>query len=228
MCNKSGTELISTAGGSLDAKYHDARDESGKPNIFSLSSNKQLNQYSSYPELSKKEVTLPSKGGLEEIILSGHISNHRTGVPLLVKLIHPDGVIQNFSASFTNNGNYRAIFSINENSLTGVYKIHLSHNNVDVGGSSFTVHYQNVPEWVKNNAKWWSINVIPDSEFVDGLEHLIDKGIIKIPSTESSLSGYIIPEWIKTTVKWWSNNDISDDEFLTAIEYLVKEGIIRI
>ncbi len=99
---------------------------------------------------------------------------------------------------------------------------------MDVGVSSFTVLHENVPEWVKNNAKWWSINVIPDSEFVDGLEHLIDKGIIRISPTISSPSESIIPEWIKTTAKWWSNNDISDDEFITAVEYLVERGIIRI
>ena len=38
ICDKSGTKLISTAGGSLDAKYHDARDAFGESNIFSLSS----------------------------------------------------------------------------------------------------------------------------------------------------------------------------------------------
>lgn len=36
ICNDSGTKLISTAGGSLDAKYHDSRDASGNSNIFSL------------------------------------------------------------------------------------------------------------------------------------------------------------------------------------------------
>ncbi|TAK18581.1 MAG: peptidase, partial [Nitrosarchaeum sp.] len=36
ICNESGTKLISTAGGSLDAKYHDSRDASGNSNIFSL------------------------------------------------------------------------------------------------------------------------------------------------------------------------------------------------
>jgi uncharacterized UPF0160 family protein len=120
------------------------------------------------------------------------------------------------------------MFSINENSLIGKYQISLSQNGINAGVTSFTVLSQNVPEWVKNNAKWWSIDVIPDSEFVDGLEDLIDKGIIKIPSTEPSLSGTTIPKWIKTTAQWWSNNDISDDEFVMAIEYLVKRGIIRI
>ena len=31
-----GTELISSAGGSLDAKYYDSRDSFGNPNIHSL------------------------------------------------------------------------------------------------------------------------------------------------------------------------------------------------
>jgi hypothetical protein len=227
-CDKSGSKLISTAGGSLDAKYFDARDAFGESNIFKLSSGDHLSQYSSLLELNQREIVLPSQGNIENVILSGNIPNHRVGIPLTVILVHPDGVTQNFSASLTNDGNYRAMFSINANSLTGVYEIHLSHNDVDVGVSSFIVHHQKVPEWIKNNAKWWSINVIPDSEFVDGLEHLIDNGIIRIPSAEPSLSGTIIPEWIKITAKWWSNNDISDDEFIMAVEYLVKEGIIRI
>jgi len=41
ICNKAGTELITTAGGSIKIKYHDARDSSGQPNIFGLSKAKQ-------------------------------------------------------------------------------------------------------------------------------------------------------------------------------------------
>jgi hypothetical protein len=228
ICNKSGTKLISTAGGSLDAKYFDARDAFGEPNIISLSSNKQQTQYSTFPELNQREIILPLKGSIENIELSGNIPNHKVGIPLAMILVHPDGITKNFSASLTNNGSYKGIFSINENSLTGVYKIHLSHNSIDVGAVSFTVLHPSVPDWVKNNAKWWSIDAIPDSEFVDGLEELIDKGVIKIPSTTPSLSGTNIPGWIKITAQWWSNNDISDDDFLFAIEYLVKIGVIRI
>ena len=35
ICNKTGTKLITTAGGSIDAKYHDFRDSSGIQ-IFSV------------------------------------------------------------------------------------------------------------------------------------------------------------------------------------------------
>ena len=36
ICNKDGTQLITPAGGSIDVRYHDARDSSGNPNIFGL------------------------------------------------------------------------------------------------------------------------------------------------------------------------------------------------
>lgn len=38
-----------------------------------------------------------------------------------------------------------------------------------------------VPEWVKNNAKWWSEGSISESEYVTSLEFLIIEGIIQIP-----------------------------------------------
>jgi hypothetical protein len=228
ICDKSGTRLISTAGGSLDAKYHDARDDFGESSIFSLSSSKQTSQYATFPELNQREIILPLNDNIEDLVLSGNIPNFRVGIPLTVILVHPDGVTQNFSTSLTNSGDYRAIFSINENSLTGLYKIRLSHNAIDVGAVSFTVLHPSVPDWVKNNAKWWSIDAITDSEFVDGLEDLIEKGFIKIPSTTPSVSGTNIPGWIKITAQWWSNNDISDEDFLFAIEYLIKIGTIRI
>ena len=142
-------------------------------NIFCLSS-QQTPQYSSFPELSQREVIRPSLGNVKEIILSGNISNSKAGIPLLVELRHPDGTTQSFEASLIN-GNYRAMFSINENSLWGEYQINLSHNGLSAGSISLTVLSPSVPEWVKNNAKWWSIDAISESEFVDGLKDLIDK-----------------------------------------------------
>ena len=37
-----------------------------------------------------------------------------------------------------------------------------------------------VPDWVKNNAKWWSEDLIEDTDFVNGIEYLIKKQIISI------------------------------------------------
>jgi large repetitive protein len=37
-----------------------------------------------------------------------------------------------------------------------------------------------LPTWIKTNAKWWSEGLISDSEYVTGIEYLINQGIIKI------------------------------------------------
>jgi len=39
-----------------------------------------------------------------------------------------------------------------------------------------------VPEWVKNNAMWWVEGNIETSEYVNGLEFLIEQQIIRVPS----------------------------------------------
>ena len=226
ICNDSGTKLISTAGGSLDAKYHDSRDVSGNPNIFSMLRDKSTTPFSSSPQLSTNKITIPSSGNSEEIILSGNIANHKRGIPLAITLTHPDGIVQNFAAVLSSSGSYRAAFSINENSSPGVYKIQLSHNGVNIGLVSFTA-VQNIPDWVKDNARRWSSDSISDSEFIDGLEQMIEDMIIVSPK-ENSISERVVPDWVKNNARWWSNDQISDDDFIKSLQYLVKKGIILV
>ena len=37
-----------------------------------------------------------------------------------------------------------------------------------------------VPDWIKNNAKWWSEDLIVESDFINGIQYLIKKQIIGI------------------------------------------------
>ena len=86
-----------------------------------------------------------------------------------------------------------------------------------------------IPEWVKNNATWWSEGVIYDNDFVSGIEFLIKEGIIMVSVTESGeKSDAVIPEWVKNNAAWWSEDIISEKEFLSGIEYLVNNGIIQV
>ena len=209
ICNKSGTELISSAGGSLDAKYYDSRDSSGNPNTFSLLRDKPA--FFSAPQLSKYEIIKPISEQVEEITLSGSLDNPRRGIPLSVVITSPDSQTQNFAATLSSAGSYRSIISINENSISGVYEIELSHNNSHVKTLSFVVSNPEIPDWIKNNAKWWSSGTVSDSEFVDGLEYLVEEGHIAIfPGATVNISEKEIPDWIKNNAKWWSNNQISD------------------
>ncbi len=42
-----------------------------------------------------------------------------------------------------------------------------------------TSTYQ-IPEWIKNNAKWWAEGLITDDDYIKGLQYLIEKGILKV------------------------------------------------
>ena len=229
ICDKSGTKLISSAGGSLDVKYFDSRDAFGNPNIFSLLKSKSASSFYSSPQLSAYEIVKPLSGKVEEILLSGSMVNHQRGVPLTVTITYPDGRSQNFGSTLSNSGSYRSIISINENSLFGLYKIELSQNNFHVGTISFVVSAPEIPSWIKNNAKLWSSTPTSDSEFIGEIEYLIEEGLIVISHTErSSITKQEIPSWIKNNAKWWTDNLISDEDFINSIQYLVNKGIIRI
>ncbi|MGY5150627.1 MAG: peptidase [Candidatus Nitrosopumilus sp. bin_68KS] len=228
ICNKSGTALISSAGGSLDAKYYDSRDNSGNANTFSLLRSKSPTSFSSSPQLSSYEIMKPLSGNIEEITLSGSVNNHRRGIPLEVNIISPDGKSQNFGATLSSGGGYRSMISINENSLSGVYEIRLSHNDFDLGSVYFEVISPKIPSWVKSIAKSWASTTITNSEFIDGIEYLIEEGIIAIPSAPNDSFSQTIPDWIKNNALWWADGKISDEDFVKSLQFLIKKGIIRV
>lgn len=37
-----------------------------------------------------------------------------------------------------------------------------------------------VPDWIKNNARWWADGQITDQDFVKGIQYLVEKGIIRV------------------------------------------------
>jgi plastocyanin len=39
---------------------------------------------------------------------------------------------------------------------------------------------QKIPEWIKNNAGWWSQGMITDDDFIKGIQFLIENGIIRV------------------------------------------------
>jgi len=37
-----------------------------------------------------------------------------------------------------------------------------------------------IPDWIKNNAGWWATDQISDSSFLQGIQHLVQNGIIVV------------------------------------------------
>ena len=86
-----------------------------------------------------------------------------------------------------------------------------------------------IPSWVRNNAKWWSQGQMGDSDFIQGVQFLIQQGIMKIPPTQvNQTTSSQIPTWVKTNAKWWSQGQISDEDFVKGIQYLVTNGIVKV
>jgi len=94
---------------------------------------------------------------------------------------------------------------------------------------SATATDSDIPEWVKNNAKWWSNGQIDDNSFVEGIQFLIKEGLIKIPITEQNIVGQDeIPDWVKNNAGWWADDLISETDFVKGIEFLASQGIIKV
>ena len=88
-----------------------------------------------------------------------------------------------------------------------------------------------IPLWIKNNAVWWTQNKITDSDFMQGVQYLVEKKIINpIVSDTTQIinpeSTDIIPNWVRNNAKWWSAGLISDQDFLAGIGYLIENGLI--
>lgn len=229
ICNKSGTELISPAGGSVELKYFDFRDASGNSNTVTTGRQSSTSSQSSLLSLNAEKFVLPKYKETTEVILTGKIDNYKQGTPIQLILEHPDRTIQPFNLFATSQGNFKGAMKLDHDSTAGLYTIFVEYLGNYQGSTSFTVVKHHVPDWIKNNAGWWSSNAIPDDEFIGGIEYLIKEEIILIPKSQSSLNyEKTIPPWIKNTANWWSDDLISDDEFVSALEFLVKEGIIRV
>ena len=89
-----------------------------------------------------------------------------------------------------------------------------------------SVHAEEVPNWIKNNAGWFSEGVISDSDFTDVLAYLIDEGVLVIESELSPKTERVIPDWIKNNAKWWADGSIDDSSFFQGVEYMAKSGIL--
>ena len=86
-----------------------------------------------------------------------------------------------------------------------------------------------VPSWVKNNAGWWADGTISETEFLSGIEFLINDGIISVPpTTVSGESSEGVPAWVKNNAGWWADGVITDGEFVNGIQHLMLTGLISV
>jgi len=104
-------------------------------------------------------------------------------------------------------------------------------NSIEQMMKSQKTSVKKVPDWIKNNARWWAEGQIGDSDFVNGIQFMIKEKIINIPNLPEQASETAeekVPDWIRNNAGWWANGLISEDDFVNGIKYLVEQGIIRV
>jgi len=79
-----------------------------------------------------------------------------------------------------------------------------------------------VPDWVKNNAKWWSEDLIEDTDFVNGIEYLIKKQIISIDNKK--ILGNVPLEDVMFSSSWQINKNYLVFASSSFFEIYAKPG----
>ena len=87
-----------------------------------------------------------------------------------------------------------------------------------------------IPNWVRNNAEWWSQNLISDEEFLKSIQYLVEQKIIVIDAKSQIKTPDLpsVPSWIKGMSGWWASGKVSDNDFVGGLTWLIKNGIILV
>ncbi|HXV66199.1 MAG TPA: type VI secretion system tube protein TssD [Nitrosopumilaceae archaeon] len=175
-----------------------------------------------------RKMTLP-KDKPGTIPVSGEIE-YKKGVPLEVILEKPDGTSESFTVLPESSGEYDTEIPIPEDLASGLYTVKVKYDTKEVESFSISILKEMVPSWIKNNAKWWSEKQIGDSDFIGGIQFMIQEKIILVSGQPagSAQDDAPVPEWVRNNAGWWADDLISEDEFVKALEFLIQNGIIKI
>ncbi|HSB56785.1 MAG TPA: peptidase [Nitrosopumilaceae archaeon] len=182
-----------------------------------------------FDAISGKQVAGDIKYDLKILDKNGNVAFSKTDLNAV-------GALDTQSVNFANNGVYNLeidIKSITINGKTDSSRLGVARGYVIIPStvtSGSTTDTIKIPDWVRNNAKWWSEGSITDKDFASGIQYMIKQRIIIIPPSESggTNQNIKIPDWVRNNAKWWSEGSITDKDFASGIQYMIKIGIITV
>jgi hypothetical protein len=140
-----------------------------------------------------------------------------------------EGSLKNLKYEFETDGKYTIEFGVEGILFQPIPQEMVSFEIVVGDVEEHVEETSAIPEWIKSNAGWWADGTITDSDFITGIQYLIQQDILSVPQT--SVTGGQeegIPNWIKNNAGWWAEGLISDDDFLNGIQYLIGIGLISV
>lgn len=198
---------------------------------------KPLFGFDSFATLEEKYVKDKSQTSYVKIIGNVTSDLYKPGHTVDFTLTKPDKQREKFSTKMDANAHFEASYPIDMTAQEGKYLLEAKYLYYLSQEISFEVlanqdqvyNVSNkIPVWIKNNAKWWSENIIADNDFVEGIKYLIKEEIIKIEPVQTTRTeaGRTIPDWVKTTTGWWANDQVPEDDFIRGMQYLIQTGVI--
>ena len=105
----------------------------------------------------------------------------------------PDKTTEKFFSPIKN-GKFGLTYQITNEHQVGTYFIKAYSNDEKIWQAKFTIHEKTsednlVPNWIKNNGKWWVEGKILDSAFLDGMKYLVENEVIVIETKEITQQG---------------------------------------
>jgi len=163
---------------------------------------------STFLKIEPSQVYLPDHSrGISEVILSGKIKveEKKTGYDVEFEVTRPDGQTDSLRAKVAN-GNYQLIYNIGIDHPVGKYSVVGKYpiGDLKIGPNSFNLKQKSdknsvlIPIWIKNNAGWWSNDIISDNEFISTIQFLVNEDIIVLDKdkTQSYMAGNLESELV--------------------------------
>ena len=123
--------------------------------------------------------TLPKYGETKFIKISGRSSDVGQTSAISLIVTDPDGIRTEYTIPVLESGSYSTSIPLNHDSPAGTYEVTAYHAGNELSPYYFHVQKNSIiPSWMKLSAKWWSEGKILDSEFLLGIQYLIDKKIL--------------------------------------------------
>jgi len=180
-----------------------------------------------------------------QLKISGQLDDYTRGARILFIITDPNGETTEQKVIATKDGKYENILWFDRGTIHGEYQIQSQFRGEESKILTFNllppyletkfvekkiIQKAPVPEWIKENVKWWANGSIGDDSFKLGISFMIKEGIITIDDLpeSSGVSEEKIPDWVKNNAKWWADGVIDESDFVNGLKYLVEKGIIGV
>lgn len=137
--------------------------------------------------VAQNTYTLPKYGETIFIKIVGRSSDVGQTSSISLIMTSPDGIRTEYTIPVLQSGSYSTSIPLDHDSPTGTYEITVYHAGKELLPYYFHVQKNSIiPSWMKSSSKWWAEGKISDSEFLSGIQYLIDKKILVLDVVDAT------------------------------------------